>query len=195
MGGSRSSSASSSSTTTNTQTFDERVVAQDEAIVARDGSTVNVQRLDGQVVSAALDAQRQANAAAQATAQKVTGDALGFGEKVVQEGFQFADDALDANKQVTADAFGFGRESLNLTEEITGKAIDEFQVLSERAVDQSTKLADASNRTALEAMDKALFASKSESAQATEQSLSVVKTGITVAGIAIAAYVISKAKK
>lgn len=82
-GGGGSSSSSSSPTTTTTQTTtqntDKRIAIQDGIGISSDSSTVNVQALDGQIVSKALDTV----AAADATAGDGFNKLLSLADKII----------------------------------------------------------------------------------------------------------------
>lgn len=89
-GGGGSSSSSSSSSTTNT---DKRMVVDQGIGISSDSSTVNVQALDGQIVSKALDTVAAADATAGAGFEKL----LNLADGLFQAGGKLVDKVSDTS--------------------------------------------------------------------------------------------------
>lgn len=88
-GGSKSSSSQATTTT------DQSAIVEDEGINAVDGSTVNVERIEDDVVDLALDFGREA---------------LGLGGGVIGKALDFGLEAIEAVKDTSQDAIAELRE-------------------------------------------------------------------------------------
>lgn len=114
----KGSKSSSKQATNNT---DNSAVVSDEAtnIAGNSNSTINIQRIDSQVVSEVADVAIEAineNGNVIDAALDFGDDALSTVENTVDRAFDFGEDAISANAQVIDRGFDFGREALDFVE-------------------------------------------------------------------------------
>ena len=162
-------SRSTTTTTQQTQQFDERIGASDEAVVIslRDGSTITVESLTDDVLFEVLGFANEANQTAASVAiagiksgEDLASEALDLvqatteGALATTEGV--AGDALSATQSVAEQAFAFGTDVFDDVLELVVQSQTSAREVQEAASDQVTKLLEAQRSEAAQGLDKTL---------------------------------------